>query len=333
MKKISKFFFVGLLFLFVGLSSCMDDNDDYLGDAELERLEGYMAKYYPDAVMYEAGFYIVDKVEGNGEPVVDGEYAVLNYSVRTLFSSCFETNVDSVARANNIYDEKYFYNPSIVKVSADTILDGLHLALQELKVGDKARIIFPSSLGYGSENTTTVNAYSTLVYDVEIIDVAANYKTYEMALINEYLTANNIEAVYDEEFEYYYQILNEGDSLPIVEDAEVSANYYGHSFYGKYFDTNIESVAYENGIWSAENYTNEKYKPIQFRQGNRDVIAGWEYIAAKLQKGSEVMVFLPSDLCYGEKGNESYIRAYTPLVFYIEITDVDLSPVETEEEE
>lgn len=52
------------------------------------------------------------------------------------------------------------------------LIDGMVTALQRMHVGDYWRIYIPYSLGYGTSTTSDIPAYSTLIYDVNLTEVA-----------------------------------------------------------------------------------------------------------------------------------------------------------------
>ena len=55
----------------------------------------------------------------------------------------------------------------------DQIIEGLRIALLGLKKGEKAKIILPSRLAFGSGGGSNgrIASYSPLLYEVEILDV------------------------------------------------------------------------------------------------------------------------------------------------------------------
>jgi FKBP-type peptidyl-prolyl cis-trans isomerase len=59
--------------------------------------------------------------------------------------------------------------PVELQVSGSTVPRGLSFALQNMVIGDKWKIWMPYTLGFGTYATTSVKAYSTLVYEVELI--------------------------------------------------------------------------------------------------------------------------------------------------------------------
>lgn len=40
-----------------------------------------------------------------------------------------------------------------------------------MRVGDSARIVIPYNLGYGSSNSGVIKPYSTLVFDLKLVDI------------------------------------------------------------------------------------------------------------------------------------------------------------------
>lgn len=68
---------------------------------------------------------------------------------------------DSTANRNDV--------PSIFRVSG--VVDGFSNALQHMKVGDKWEVWMPWELGYGANGQNTIPAYTTLVFEIELLEV------------------------------------------------------------------------------------------------------------------------------------------------------------------
>lgn len=52
------------------------------------------------------------------------------------------------------------------------VIDGWQLALLQMHVGDKWMIYIPSDLGYGNRPSGPIPAFSTLVFEVELLGIA-----------------------------------------------------------------------------------------------------------------------------------------------------------------
>jgi FKBP-type peptidyl-prolyl cis-trans isomerases 1 len=50
-------------------------------------------------------------------------------------------------------------------------IDGWTVALQHMRKGDKWEVWFPYQLAYGKAGTKTIQPYSTLIFEIEVVDV------------------------------------------------------------------------------------------------------------------------------------------------------------------
>jgi peptidylprolyl isomerase/FKBP-type peptidyl-prolyl cis-trans isomerase FklB len=51
------------------------------------------------------------------------------------------------------------------------LIDGFSTALQHMEVGDKWEVWIPWQLGYGAIGQREIKAYSTLVFEIELVDI------------------------------------------------------------------------------------------------------------------------------------------------------------------
>ena len=68
---------------------------------------------------------------------------------------------DSTANRNNI--------PSTFSVKG--VVDGFSTALQHMQVGDKWEIWIPWKMGYGEAGNNSIPGYTTLVFEIELVDI------------------------------------------------------------------------------------------------------------------------------------------------------------------
>jgi len=59
--------------------------------------------------------------------------------------------------------------PSIFRVSG--VVDGFSTALQHMKEGDKWEVWIPWQLGYGERGQSPIPGYTTLVFEIELVEV------------------------------------------------------------------------------------------------------------------------------------------------------------------
>jgi FKBP-type peptidyl-prolyl cis-trans isomerase FklB len=100
-----------------------------------------------------------------------------------------------------------------------------------------------------------------------------------------------------------YKVLQEGTgSTPGPEDM-VRVHYSGKTIDGNKFDS-----SYDRG------------EPAQFRVNN--VIRGWVEGLQLMKEGSKMMLYIPYDLAYGERGAGNVIKPFETLIFEVELLEV-----------
>lgn len=317
---------VGLVVVLIAFTGCKDDGEDWRLQAEVERLDNYMARYYPDVVKDEYGIFHITETVGTGEGVTDGQFVYINFTSEIIYGDIYESTIADVAQENGFYLDRAPYMPRIVAVDIDQTLDGIYYSLLSMKVGDKTSFVFPSSLGFYEETSESVPVYSSLKITMELFSVFDEPKDFEFELISKYMEDNSLLMTFDTEDLYEYLILEEGDSIPVEAGSDVKVNYVGKYLNNKIFDTNLEDTAYVYGFWDP----NRSYDAFEFTNGDQSVISGWELGSTKLQMGSEAIFIFPSDLGYGEAGSGN-IPGYTPLLFYIQVLEVSESTDEDTE--
>lgn len=99
----------------------------------------------------------------------------LQYKVDTMGSGDISTPEDTVCC---IYKGTFVNGRSfdssrglVTKLTVNRLIPGFSKALCILPKGTRAKIYIPWELGYGAEGTNSVEPYSTLVFDIEIVDI------------------------------------------------------------------------------------------------------------------------------------------------------------------
>jgi len=313
-------FLLFLLMPFLLLNIACDRSDiDPVGD-ELARLQAWIQvnNINPDTKK-PSGLYFINQQEGTGLTPQDSDFVIISYTAKTLDAVVYETTNKEVAQLNDIFQNTIHYVPRFKQYLTNNFnVKALPEGLSYMKEGGSARLIFPSSLGFGSKNLSTVPGYSSLIYDITLIKVVSDPITYEQSLLTDYLTTNTgFTSISDS---IYLKKLAEGTrECVIAKDSVVEVKYTGRYLDGFVFDTNVESVAKENNIYSS---STDKYEPFSFTVGSTSAIAGFSVAVKKMIEGEKVIVVIPSTYAYGVAGNGD-IPPYTTLVFEIEIVNVE----------
>lgn len=137
--------------------------DNFLAD------KGIQANKLPSGIRY-----VITK-QGKG-PVANSQQTVeVNYDGYLLDGTHFDTNVESLAKENNLYDsmrgQMDGYQPMAVTIDQSSVIPGWHLALKQLNEGARGTFYIPSKLAYGQRGSGPIAENSVLVFDIEMIDI------------------------------------------------------------------------------------------------------------------------------------------------------------------
>jgi FKBP-type peptidyl-prolyl cis-trans isomerase len=144
---------------------------------EQSLIDEYLAKN-PGFTLISDSIYMKQLDDGARNSVVAKDSNVyVYYTGRFLDGYVFDTNVLSVAYANNIYSSSKSYSLLNFVIGGGTVKPGFDLAVRHMIEGEKVRVIIPSAYVYGKEGNSSgspiIQPYSTLVFDIELKYVKA----------------------------------------------------------------------------------------------------------------------------------------------------------------
>jgi FKBP-type peptidyl-prolyl cis-trans isomerase FklB len=101
-----------------------------------------------------------------------------------------------------------------------------------------------------------------------------------------------------------YEVLNEGKGELPTATSKVKVHYHGTTPEGVVFDSSVE-----------------RGEPISF--GLDQVIKGWTEGVQLMKVGSKYRFYIPQELAYGPSSPSPTIKAYMPLVFEVELIEIE----------
>ncbi len=102
-----------------------------------------------------------------------------------------------------------------------------------------------------------------------------------------------------------YTDLTVGEGTEAAEGNTVSVHYTGTFEDGGKFDSSLD-----------------RGTPFSFTLGRGEVIQGWDLGVQGMRVGGTRVMWIPSELAYGEAGHPAGIAPNTPLLFQVELLDV-----------
>ena len=282
------------------LFSCNKDEDG--SEKEMIRLKQYLSDQgYSDIEQTESGFYHIILNEGEGANPLFTDFIRINFTGSLIDGTVFETSDEDIAKAHDLYHPDRVFGPAkfeLGRLGITGLVEGILL----MKQGETSRIIIPSKLGFGSSDHGIVPPYSTLIYDVELLDVIRDPEKHEQRLLEGFLAENNIQPEALTESGFYYIEKEEGTgSLPrgisIIDVHAIGTFLDGRVFYSTYDSS-----------------------PLVVYMDKDDFIPAFQEGLMKMKKGGKSRLVIPWDIAYGEGGSSNgVIPPYSTLVFDLEV--------------
>ncbi len=237
-----------------------------------------------DTVTTASGLKYIIWKKGKGLKAEAGDNVFVHYAGRLLSGAPFD----------NSYDRG---KPFDFPLGGGRVIKGWDEGIAYLHVGDSATLIIPANLGYGSTDRPTIPANSTLIFDVQLMDVKKTVKPvpFETKGRDTVTTASGLR----------YIRLNETKGEQAAAGKNVSVHYTGYLLNGNVFDSSIS-----------------RGQPISFPLGQGRVIKGWDEGIALLRVGEKARLLIPSALAYGERGAGGLIPPGADLIFDVELMEV-----------
>ncbi|MEI7596850.1 MAG: FKBP-type peptidyl-prolyl cis-trans isomerase [Bacteroidota bacterium] len=237
-----------------------------------------------DTIKLASGVKYVLLNKSTGAQVEKGGNIKVHYSGYLLDGKMFDSSIPR--------DEALAF-----PVGVGAVIPGFDEGLLQLKVGEKARIIIPSHLAYGSKENGGIPANSDLIFDVEIVSFAkaVEVQPYKVEGKDTVTTASGLK----------YIVVEKGKGAKATVFRKVTVHYTGYLEDGKVFDSSVK-----------------KGEPFTFELGRGGVIKGWDEGVALMNAGGKIRLIIPYNLAYGENGYGP-IPAKATLVFDVELLKVE----------
>ncbi|MDP8323045.1 MAG: FKBP-type peptidyl-prolyl cis-trans isomerase [Candidatus Stygibacter australis] len=257
-----------LTLLFLVLSLCLSGDD-----------------MYKDFIKTDSGLMYQITTQGEGKLAKAGDTVVMHYTGKFENGDVFDSSIDRG-------------KPFVFPLGAGRVIKGWDEGVAYLHVGDKATFIIPPEIGYGSMKNGDIPANSTLIFDVELLDIKSkNIKSippYDVTGLELHTT--------DSGLQYYIVDAGAGDSPNQGSNVEVHYTGYLQSN-NQMFDSSVQ-----------------KGKPFRFQLGAGRVIKGWDEGVALMKIGAKYRFIIPPELGYGNR-NVGPIPAGSALIFDVELID------------
>jgi FKBP-type peptidyl-prolyl cis-trans isomerase len=124
---------------------------------ELELRSAYLLENYPDAEPSESGLFFISEKKGTGSKPETGQKVKVHYTGMFLDGTKFDSSVDRG-------------QPFEFTLGQQQVISGWDEGIAMMRKGGKAILVIPSDIAYGPSGRGSIPPFSTLVFEVELID-------------------------------------------------------------------------------------------------------------------------------------------------------------------
>ncbi|MBF4470089.1 peptidylprolyl isomerase [Flavobacterium sp. HJJ] len=117
-----------------------------------------------------------------------------------------------------------------------------------------------------------------------------------------------------------YSVIKKGNGIKPADGSTFYFHYAGYFEDGTLFDSSYEEVSKEYGKFDANRAAQNGYRSFPFEAGKKDgLIPGFLEGIGTMSYGEKIIVFIPSNLAYGERGAGGVIPPNANLIFELEM--------------
>ena len=154
------------------IGAFVKEETDKAKNAEEAKLKRYIAANNLKTTLSPSGLHYVVIKEGSGEKALPGDSVSVHYTGKLLTGKVFDTSVMEIAKKEETFNPMRPYEPLKIAVGSNSTIPGFEEGLMLFPKGTQAILILPSKLAYGEYGNQSIQPYTPLVFDIEIVNIS-----------------------------------------------------------------------------------------------------------------------------------------------------------------
>lgn len=154
------------------LQAYLKTEGDLMKKEEPVKIKKYITDSKLKFTQTPSGLYYIITQPGSGAQPAPGDTVVVNYTVKMLSGKIMETSIKAEAvKAKLPISPMNPYKPIRFPVGVAGMIQGMDEGIRLLNKGAKATLVLPSAIAYGERGSGQIQPFTTLVFDVELVDI------------------------------------------------------------------------------------------------------------------------------------------------------------------
>ncbi len=340
---------LGVLVVLLSFVSCAKEEEPTQDELEQTSFDAWMSLYGEGAEKQASGMYVKklknSTVSGAKTPSESSQWVRVNYTGWALASGdVFVSRDPEVAKQQGTFEYYIHYIPDYLSMLVASTspsnyypIQGLYLALSEMKEGDVWRLYIPSRLAYGSNTFSSSNTYfagqnvlaanTPIILEVELLEVVDDAEKEERYEVQNYAVSRLELGLADTIGPDIYCKVHSTVATTDVKvgiDSTIDYYYVGRFLDGFVFDTNLKDTADKYNLSQykeASSYQLPMSSTVGLSLDDGGVVPGLDSTLHNISYGDIAECVFTSESMYGADGSFStsatIIPPHTPVVFQI----------------
>ncbi len=320
-------------------ASCAEEGTSNTGELAKNEFEAWISQNKQDSwTQTELGSWIISLDKGDIEnqsvaSVEDNPFLRLEYTTSSLDGTISETTSEVIAKRLGTYEKRTYYGPKFSYRGSNGTYAGIEEIFSQMGVGGKCEVIIPGWLlttdRYSSKDEYIAAMSSSTAarkYEFTIVESISDVDKWEMDLLkktlgDEWANADSLTTgVY-----YVQDKASDNPDTTFSSSAEVYINYICRRIDGTGIDTNLADSAkvFGNTATGEPVLINwgDSATDLTMTSSKSSVVNGFAYGIFHMKPHEKGRVYMTSSNAYSSSGSGTYIPAYCPIYFEIELVD------------
>ncbi len=245
-------------------------------------------KYYYYYVRLDTGTSKISE-----RPTVN-DFVYANVTGSLINGAIFETSDQLIAAQNGLHPSNVFKGPIYIRMDSIKII-GLKEGMPKMNVGSIYKFVIPSPLAYGSASETYIPSYSTLIYDIQLLQIIHDPIAYDSMFVSKWVDSLQLNMVSNSSGKVYIKVDSTSVGDTLKDGDQVKVLYKGKMLDGNRYFTD-----------------STKYDSVTFMLGQNQVIKGWELALHNLRDSCKAEIVVPYSMAYPWGSYNSYGQTVIP---------------------
>ena len=339
---------ISLALLCLLAPGCAKKTTSTTGADAKEYLQLWMDKFHPGINANADGLYILEDIPGTGEDWnSEKQYIYTEATVRSLSGTISSTTDETLAKQLGTYAVGNYYGPKYQAIGSGISYAGVDALLKGMKMGGSRTAVVPAWMlttsRYSTQQEYLDAAASTsvsLIYTLSLKGQTNDVEATELDSLTRYVYSNYMQArpvsyIEDEDPDGSFFFLSNASQFESAgattrgDTDSGTITYTGRLLNGQVFDTTVEKVAKDAGIYDSS----KTYAPVSITFASEwdsvsmgestSLINGFKGGLFLMQyPGEKAVVLFTSSHGYSSSGSGSTIPGWSPLIFELELVSV-----------